>query len=545
MEQENRKNIGNKHKTAVDKTTAKKTKINKNNETKIHPAAKNFHVAKWHIQKNTIGYKMTTLIVAIMALSMLAAGIFSSVFLQKYYTNKKQNSIKAVYESLKEIAENDPDIENADNVTELDTICEKSGATLVMVNSSGNAVYDYGAGNMLVDRWRDMIFGQNIGQMEKPKVIEKTDKYTLQNTVDKFSSNQYYELYGTLSSGNYIIIRMSVESFKESISISNKFYLGLGIALIIVTTLIIIFVTRKFTDPILQLADISKKMSNLDFNAKYTGNYDNEIGVLGESMNDMSKKLERTISELKSANIELHKDIARKEEVDEMRKEFISNVSHELKTPIALIQGYAEGLQEGINDNPEDMQYYCDVIVDEAGKMNKMVKNLLALNQLEFGNTQVNMERFNIDSVVLGVINSMKLRAEQEHVQIEFVCQKSLSVWADEFQIEEVITNYLSNAFNHVDKNKLIKVEITEKNGIVRVSVFNTGKQIPDKEIENIWIKFYKVDKARTRAYGGNGIGLSIVKAIMDRHNKKCGVINHDDGVEFWFELDADSRERD
>ncbi len=489
--------------------------------------------------KHSISYKMTTLIVAVMALSMIVAGVFGTVFLEKYYTTTKQNSIKNVYHQLSDIAQEDANIDNEGNISILDHICETSGSTMIMVDSLGNSVYDYGAGNMLADRWKDMIFGRNIGQRETPKIIEENDQYTLQSTVDKFSSNKYYELYGTLDSGNYIIIRMSVESFRESISISNKFYLGLAVALIIVTTIIIIGVTRKYTKPVLQLADISRKMSELDFNAKYTGHRNDEIGVLGESMNEMSEKLQKTISELKSANIELHKDIAKKEEVDEMRKEFISNVSHELKTPIALIQGYAEGLQEGINDNPDDMKYYCDVIIDEANKMNKMVKNLLTLNQLEFGNGQISMERFDIVSVVWGVIHSMKLRAEQEQVKIEFTHQGAIYVWADEFQIEEVITNYLSNALNHVDQNKLIKVEITEKNGIVRVSVFNTGKQIPEDELENIWIKFYKVDKARTRAYGGNGIGLSIVKAILDRHSRECGVINRKDGVEFWFELDA------
>ena len=284
-------------------------------------------------------------------------------------------------------------------------------------------------------------------------------------------------------------------------------------------------------------------MSELDFEARYTGHHNDELGILGNSMNDMSEKLEKAISDLKSANIELQKDIEKKEEVDEMRKEFISNVSHELKTPIALIQGYAEGLQEGITDNPEDMQYYCDVIIDEANKMNKMVKSLLTLNQLEFGDSHVNMERFNLISVIYGVISSMKLQAQQKDVKIQFTCDEEVFVWADEFQIEEVITNYLSNALNHVDENKIIKVEIIRKNGIVRVAVFNTGKNIPEQDLENIWIKFYKVDKARTRAYGGNGIGLSIVKAIMDRHNKSYGVINKENGVEFWFELDCNNLE--
>ena len=171
-------------------------------------------------------------------------------------------------------------------------------------------------------------------------------------------------------------------------------------------------------------------------------------------MNEMSDKLETAISELKSANLQLHKDIAKKEEVDEMRKEFISNVSHELKTPIALIQGYAEGLQESISDNPEDMDYYCDAIIDEAGKMNKMVKNLLTLNQLEFGDGSVNMERFDIISVIAGVIHSMQIKANEKQVNIEFNQMEPIYVWADEFQIEEVITNYLSNALNHVDENR-------------------------------------------------------------------------------------------
>ena len=192
-----------------------------------------------------------------------------------------------------------------------------------------------------------------------------------------------------------------------------------------------------------------------------------------------------------------------------------------------------------MTDNPEDMEYYCSVIIDEAGKMNKMVKNLLTLNQLEFGSTPVNIERFDVVSVIKGVISSLQIKANEKQCNILFDRNEPVYVWADEFQIEEVIVNYLSNALNHVDENKLIKVEIIEKNGIVRVAVFNSGKNIPESELENIWIKFYKVDKARTRAYGGNGIGLSIVKASMDRHNKSCGVINKENGVEFWFELDC------
>ena len=289
-----------------------------------------------------------------------------------------------------------------------------------------------------------------------------------------------------------------------------------------------------------QLSDIAERMSNLDFDVKYHGKDKSEIGVLGNSMNNMSKKLEENISQLKSANKELQRDIDRKVKMEEVRTEFLSNVSHELKTPIALIQGYAEGLKEGISDDPESMDFYCGVIIDEAGKMNNMVKKLLTLNQIEFGNEELVMERFDIIELITSIVNANELRASQKGIQIEFNQRdEHIDVWSDEYKIEEVVTNYITNAINHCDFENRIEVSVERIGDDVRVHVFNTGKNIPEEDIPNIWQKFYKVDKARTREYGGNGIGLSIVKAIMDSYGKGFGVINKSNGVEFWFDLDG------
>ena len=223
-----------------------------------------------------------------------------------------------------------------------------------------------------------------------------------------------------------------------------------------------------------------------------------------------------------------------------MRKDFLSNVSHELKTPIALIQGYAEGLLDGINDDDkESRQFYCEVIIDEAGKMNKMVKKLLTLNQIEFGNNQVTMERFDLHELVRGVLQSVEILAKQDEIQIVYNNSEPIYVWADEYQIEEVVTNYLSNAIHYATGEKRIELKMEKRDDLVHVSVFNTGERIPKEDIDKVWIKFYKVDKARTREYGGSGIGLSIVKAIMDAHHMQCGVQNRENGVEFWFELDG------
>ena len=232
------------------------------------------------------------------------------------------------------------------------------------------------------------------------------------------------------------------------------------------------------------------------------------------------------------------KNITEFKELDSAKTTFISTISHELKTPIALIQGYAEGLKEGVNDDPESREFYCEVIMDEAGKMNRMVKNLLALNQLEFGEDDVQFERFDITSLISGVLQSLDILIEQKEAQVIFRHKNPVYVWADEFKVEQVVRNYVNNALNHIDGEKVIEIKITQENDMAKITVFNTGTPIPEEDLPHIWEKFYKVDKARTREYGGNGIGLSIVKAIMDSFGKGYGAINHTNGVEFWFELD-------
>lgn len=237
----------------------------------------------------------------------------------------------------------------------------------------------------------------------------------------------------------------------------------------------------------------------MDFNAKYTSGGENEIGILGSNFNKMSEKLEHAISELKGANNALQEDIEKKEKIEEMRTEFLGNVSHELKTPIALIQGYAEGLKEGVSDDVESREFYCDVIIDEANKMNQMVKNLLTLNQLEFGNDEVEFERFDIVELVRGVIQSCDILIQQRNVKINFVMDESVYVWADEFKTEQVVRNYVSNALNHVDGENIIEIKIVKQEEKARVSVFNTGTPIREEDIKHMQDKFYKVDKAHKR----------------------------------------------
>lgn len=362
--------------------------------------------------------------------------------------------------------------------------------------------------------------------------------YMIQIVTDGRTQTEYIEMWGMLDNGYFFILRSALESIQESVSISNRFMAYVGCIAIVVSILLVIGLANRITKPIMELAGISERMKHLDFNAKYTGNDRTEIAILGHNINEMSEALESTISELKTANNQLLKDIEKKDQIDEMRREFLSNVSHELKTPIALIQGYAEGLREGINDDAESREFYCDVIIDEAAKMNIMVRKLLTLNQLESGSEVVSMERFDITALIRNYISSSDILLKERDISVRMEDYEAIYVWGDEFKVEEVFMNYFTNAIHYAQGENIIDVKLRSTDQQVRISVFNTGAPIPQDSIGHIWEKFYKVDKARTREYGGSGIGLSIVKAIVESMNQKYGVVNYENGVEFWFTLD-------
>ena len=466
--------------------------------------------------------------------TILLCLILNSTLLGTYYLNKKKNALVSAYYSIN-AASNAGDITSEEYDIELIKICEKYNIQVLVADRESEALkYSMNDPQTVLKRLLDNIF---LG-VDEEGLLLNADTYKMQLVRDNKTQTEYIEMWGILDNGYLFMLRSALEGIRESVSLSNQFLTYVGGVAILVGIFLVIWLSNRVTKPILELADISERMKHLDFEAKYTGKDKTEIAILGNNINELSEALEETISELKTANNELLKDIERKDKVDERRREFLSNVSHELKTPIALIQGYAEGLKEGINEDAESREFYCDVIMDEAAKMNSMVKNLLTLNQLEAGNDVVNMERFDVTALIKNYIASSEILLRQKEISVRMADYGSIYVWGDEFRVEEVFMNYFTNAINYAQKEKVIDVKVTKTQERVRISVFNTGEPIPQESVEHLWEKFYKVDKARTREYGGSGVGLSIVKAIMESMNQEYGVINYDNGVEFWFELD-------
>ena len=500
---------------------------------------------------HSLRVKITLIILLLISILLLSIGILNNYGLTWYYQNEKVSEIHEAYLKLdnvvKKLSEDgqtvigeSEDSESVVNERVSNIILDysnKHNITIALVDSMTNkAIYSsQREGDMFLDRIQEGFIGNK--NIKKKDILYKSDNYTiiLHNTPQNSS---FIEGFGYCSDNQTIVIMSTpVAGLKESVNISNKFLIYVAIIGFIITVIITFLITKMITSPILQLAEISNKMGKLDFTARYDGKRSDEIQTLGQNMNYMSDRLKKAISKLQEANEVLKEDIKRKEAIDEMRKDFIANVSHELKTPIALIQGYAEGLNEGLCEDEESRKYYTEVIMDESEKMNKMVKQLLTLSSLESGNSILHKENFNMTSLTEGVLSSISILIGEKNVKVDFDTSKDIFLYADEFKIEEVVTNYISNAIHHVNDNGTIKIDVSEDERNVYFSVYNTGNQIPEKDLANVWEKFFKVDKAHSRSYGGSGIGLSIVKAIVEAHGGAVKVVNKSDGVEFGFKI--------
>lgn len=459
----------------------------------------------------------------------------------QFYIYSKTKALKSVYEIVNTYYTTS---QNIDLETQLEKIAINNNFDILIKNNQNVNVYtsnkDFfstlGQMNEMTSR-----FNSSLGE-----VLENGEHFTIKKMKDAKNDITYILLSATLDNGYLLYIRIPITSIQESVKISNNFlYLMAGFA-ILIAAVIVSYVSRKFGDPISELNDIAKKMSNLDFSHKYRiTDADDEINNLGKSINAMSDKLEKTIKQLRNTNIELEKDIEEKSQIDEMRKSFISDVSHELKTPIALIQGYSEGLVENVNTDEESRKFYAEVILDEATKMDRLVKQLLDLMKLEYGKREFEDKQFNLVELEKEVVRKSQVMLDEKQVEVKIQSSDEINVYADDFYIEQVISNYLTNAVKHVkeiDGKKYIQIENVvdiEKNK-VRVKVFNTGDTISEENIARIWNRFYKVDESRNRENGGTGIGLSFVKAIMNNYGNSYGVINKENGVEFYLELDLD-----
>lgn len=471
----------------------------------------------------------------------------NSLLLKTFYTYSKIKDVQEEYEKIKH----------------MNSVIDQTAQSQIRKDADRNnfEISIYTEEGFLVFTSNDTfsnILTQNDSITSKLKIngikSRKTTLYTDENTIiekTQIGGTNSILLVGNLDNNYKVYIQITISSIEQSVNISNKLLVIVGLIAIVISGIIASLISKRFTERIVEINTIANKMSKLDFSKKYKeSDEDDEINELGTSINLMSEKLEGTIKQLRNTNIELERDIEEKAKVDEMRKQFISDVSHELKTPIALIQGYAEGLVENVNSDEESREYYAEVILDEANKMDILVKKLLELMKLENGNREFDNSCFDICELIDEVIKKSKVMLDDKKIEnIIFESKEPVMVYADRFYIEQVITNYFTNAIKNtreINGEKYIKIDVirNDEKNVARIKVFNTGENISEENLQRIWRRFYKVDESRNREDGGTGIGLALVKAIMNNYNQKYGVQNKENGVEFYFEIGLENSEK-
>lgn len=457
------------------------------------------------------------LIFLVFMVSLVAFGILlNGFFLEKYYIYKNEEIFVDISERIEnEYASGKKNITNF--IGEIDRV---EGVSTIITDK--NFTVKYNSFFQKGDPENLKVPGE-VSQLVTANDYDKSKGY-IYSVVEKTSVETPKLVYiKKLNGGDVLILRKQMKGIKESVVIANEFYIFAGAIIICFGSIFIFFFSKSITKPIAEMSKVAEGISNLDFQKRITYNSKDEIGNLGDSINNISMKL--------SENMEVLKEDV------ERRKELVRNMSHELKTPIAVIKGYAEGLKFGVADNEEKREKYCNIISDECTRMDSMVRELLNLSMLESGSFQLKQEDIDLNKLVSNILSRLEKEILKAGVKVEVQSLDKIIGCGDPELIDRAISNYVINGINHAEGLKEIRISMDYTAKGVRLSVYNSGKNIKPENMDNLWEIFYKVDKARSRQYGGHGLGLAIVKLIMELHQGTYGVSNKEGGVEFFIEI--------
>ncbi|MEN6566051.1 MAG: HAMP domain-containing sensor histidine kinase [Veillonellales bacterium] len=497
---------------------------------------------------NSIRTKLFLNISLLVILFVLISWGLSALFLEDFYmTNKKHSVIESSQIIDERYRSGAQDIS-----LELERMANNLGAGIVIMSRDGNIQYSsferihpqkaFNRHSVISDNG-DAAPEAAEGPPRLPPafVIKSREEVDGNSTIeieqDQALNIQFMVLRRRLVNEDMLEIKIPLAAVAESAAYASRFIAIVGLLTIAAGGIWAFFFAKRFTVPLLEVSHVAQGISRLDFSRKCTIHSEDEVGRLGKSINNLSYQLNKAISELNQKNQQLTADVEKERRLDKLRKNFISSVSHELKTPISLILGYAEGLKENVAADEDSKNYYCSVVMDEAEKMDKLIQDLLNLSQMESGYFHLERTNFDLSLLLDAVLLKYQGIFSEKRITVEMEKEPGLWVNGDILRIEQVLVNFFNNAIDYVEDKRVIRVSAAEREDTYRVCVYNSGKQVPADSLKELWLSFYKVDQARTRSLGGYGLGLSVVRAIQELHGNAYGVENTADGVMFWFEI--------
>jgi len=453
-----------------------------------------------------IGKKLFFMLLSVLVILIGSIQIVNKFYLEKYYIEKKVDDLKEISKT----------IIDSDELIDLGEIEDNKG---------------------LIINLKPLTEEELLADVEKEYLSKYKDHYNKilkgESVIERVgyegSVGEYIVLYRKYSEDIFIEISTPISHARELVDIATSFNNKIFLVVLILGGIISSITSKLIVKPILELKSITKDISELNFSNRFKYSYKDEIGSLGQSINKMGSLLEEAIGNLKTANEKLQQDIANEKRLEKLRREFIANVSHELKTPIALIQGYSIGLED-VSHIKEDRDFYTGVIIEESEKMNKLVEELLLISKIDSGYLKLNLESIDIDKLLKEAIGRYYLKIKEYEVKYK---GEETFVIGDRRLVSRVIDNFIGNAFKYASKNSEIEVKIENINESVKITI----KNLVDTKLnlEEIWTPFYRGDSSRST--DGNGLGLAIVKGILEEHKSSYGVELNKGEIEFYFTL--------
>lgn len=491
------------------------------------------------MRKMSITKKLFIITSLIFIVFIFGTLLIQSLFFQKFYVYKKRTDLVSTLDKFRSEYNK---AENDDKAGQLLEEYEGNGdIKIVILDSSNRLKFLSRNSNIRVDigKTRELTqFIQGWSQDTQSATSFKEQNKTislLPKTIDGGIKN-IVAISPDSSKGEVLFAMTSLQPVNEAVDVIQDLYLYFCLVAVFIIVILALIYSNMIAKPLVKINKTATRMAHLDFSEKCEVTSSDEIGNVASSLNFLSENLGTALTSLKEANAKLEEDIEKERSLERMRKEFVAAVSHELKTPITLIDGYAVGLKDNIFEG-EDRDYYLDIIIDEAEKMGNLVSDMLDLSHLESGSFKLVKEKFNLTELIKLTLSKYEAIIDEKKVKVETELLQEVEIFADWNRLEQVLTNYITNSLRHVEDKGTIYVRTVETGDEISIEIENTGSSIPEEDLPKLWDRFYKVDKSRNRRLGGTGIGLSIVKNILMLHDYDFGAKNTEKGVFFYFRV--------
>lgn len=429
------------------------------------------------------------------------------------YIGLEKSKLKKEYLLVKK------NLNNYEDLTNVIYHASEKGIKIKVLDNNLNVLY-----TIFNDKMFDNFNNTDLVLLESLK----NSKSKIISVKSRMTNRYNLYLVGKTSNG-YTIISSSIESVKQDAKTTTIILLLTSFVTFLILIGISYFISKLFGKKINEIKEVTDGITNLNFDKRIEVKTNDELGDLFNNINEMSSKLQISINELELANEKLKQDLIDKEKQEKARKKLVANISHEFKTPLTIISGYSQLLKEEVKgkDNIENLE----LIIEESERLSELVKEFLQLSKLESGSIKLNKENIDAKEIIEEEIKKLnvKIKSKKVKVKTEFIDNQNILV--DKKQFSKVVENLLTNAIKFCSNEKQINIKTYTINGYFYYEVFNTGKNIKDSDIENIFSSYYKDKSERNKE--GTGLGLTIVKAIVDLHEGMCYVENKDNGVCF------------